>query len=95
MKASDMAPGNLSCHRTIHQPTNRSLVFLCPRNLQHLQRRKNSFDSLEKMKIFILNLSLEQIYFLPGYVFKTQIENSKLEKNLGNLTSCKNDMEIT
>lgn len=80
MKASDMAPGDLPCHCIIHQLTNRCLVFLCPRNLQHPQKRKNVFGSLEKMKMFIPNLCLEQMYSLPGYVSETQIANSKLEK---------------
>ncbi|KAK2507458.1 hypothetical protein MC885_018555 [Smutsia gigantea] len=55
-------------HTSILAPTDRSLVFLCPRILQYLERKKNSFNSLEKMKMFIPNLYLEQIYCLPGEV---------------------------
>lgn len=38
------APGSLACCCVTLQLTNWPFVFLCPRSLQHLQRRKNSFE---------------------------------------------------
>ena len=67
-----MVPGNLPSSWVTHQFTNRSVVFLCPRNLRHPQKRKKSFESLEKMKIFIPNLYMEQMHCLLGYVSATQ-----------------------
>ena len=75
----------------LHTSSLTGLVFLCPRNLRHLQRRKKSFESLEKTKIFTPNLSMKQMHCLLGYVSATQLGNSKLE----NLTLCKNYMDLT
>ncbi|KAF6074017.1 axonemal dynein light chain domain containing 1 [Phyllostomus discolor] len=36
------------------------------KNRQHPRSRKNSFGSLEKMKIFTPGLCLDKIYYLPG-----------------------------
>lgn len=79
-KALGMAPGGLPCRCITRQLINGSSLFLCRRNLQHLQRRKSSSGSLEKMKMFIPDLCLEQICYFPGYVSETQLGNSKLEK---------------